>query len=132
MLAELCRVLTDLGRADQQLERTAQPPAAPGNDQIVDAALGRGHFCWRDVAIPGHFFSYSLKRQPPAVRKVRQYSRSGKIENEGRPVQTRSVVFTPPLRRASAAALVLLFLASCAQLPRLRSSVFRRLRRAMR
>jgi len=58
MLAELCRVLTDLGRADQQLERTAEPPAAAGNDQIVDAALGRGHFCWRDVAIPGHFFSY--------------------------------------------------------------------------
>src|SRR5712671_542110 len=85
MLAELCRVLTDLGRADQQLERTAEPPAAPGNDQIVDAALGRRHFRWRDVAIPGHFFSYSLERLPPAVREARQHSRSGQIRKRREP-----------------------------------------------
>src|SRR5258708_29183019 len=85
MLAELCRVLTDLGRTDQQLERTAEPPPAPGNDQIVDAALGRRHFRWRNVAIPGHFFSYSLKRQPPAVRKAWQHSRSGQIRKRREP-----------------------------------------------
>jgi hypothetical protein len=51
-------VLTDFGRTDQQLERTAEPPPAPGNDQIVDAALGRRHFRWRNVAIPGHLSSY--------------------------------------------------------------------------
>jgi hypothetical protein len=54
MLAELCRVLADLRRADQQLERAAEPAATAGDDQVVDPVLGGCHLCGRDVAITGH------------------------------------------------------------------------------
>src|ERR1700730_3991620 len=116
MLTELCRVLTDLGRADQQLERTDESPAAPSNDQIVDTALGRRHLRWRDVAIPGHFFSYSSSvRHLPSGRceNILDLDRS---ESEGSSVPTKSVISAYPLQRACTA-LVLLLLASCAQLP---------------
>src|SRR5271166_2072002 len=35
MLTELCRMLTNLGRADQELERPAEPAPPSGNNQIV-------------------------------------------------------------------------------------------------
>src|SRR5215472_17685008 len=56
MLAELCRVLANLRRADQQLERAAEPAAAAGDDQVVNPALGRCHLTGRDVAITGQSF----------------------------------------------------------------------------
>src|SRR5436309_6564340 len=51
-------MLANLGGADQQLKRAAEPAALSGHDQIVDAALSRRHFSKRDVAVPGHFPSY--------------------------------------------------------------------------
>ena len=56
MLAELCRVLADFGRADQQLERAAEPAAAARDDQVVDPALGGCHLSKRDIAITGQSF----------------------------------------------------------------------------
>ena len=43
MLAELRRVLADLGRPNQQLKRTAEPAAPAGDDQIVYPPLGGRH-----------------------------------------------------------------------------------------
>ena len=56
MLAELCRMFADLRRADQQLERAAEPAAAAGDDQLVNPALGRCHLTLRNVAITGQSF----------------------------------------------------------------------------
>ena len=73
MLAELCRMFADLRRADQQLERTAEPATAAGDDQVVDPPLSGCHFAGCDVAITGHSillspFAYETARstkEPP-------------------------------------------------------------------
>jgi len=53
MLAELCRVLADFWRADQQLERAAEPAAAASDDQVVNPALVGCHLTRGDVAVSG-------------------------------------------------------------------------------
>ena len=69
MFAELCRVFLDFRRADQELERAAEPASPAGEDQIVDATLDRAHFHKGNLAITGHFSSYCLAapQSPPAL-----------------------------------------------------------------
>jgi hypothetical protein len=57
MLTEFCRVLTDFGSADQQLERPAEPAPPPRDNQIVNPTLGGCHIRRRNIAVPGHFSS---------------------------------------------------------------------------
>jgi len=48
-------VLADFRRADQHLERSAEPAALAGHNQIMDAALRRGHVGRGNLAITAHF-----------------------------------------------------------------------------
>src|SRR2546421_11290772 len=54
MLAELGGMFADLGRADQHLERAAEPAALAGDDLVVNPLLGRVHLGHRYVAIAAH------------------------------------------------------------------------------
>src|SRR6516164_8083761 len=70
VLAELCRMLADLRRADQQLEGAAEPAAPAGDDQVVDPALSRCHLAEHDFAITSHSFllcDFSRAPAPPPL-----------------------------------------------------------------
>ena len=54
MLAERDGVLANLGRADQQLERAAEPAALAGDDLVVDPLLRRVHLGGGNLAITAH------------------------------------------------------------------------------
>ena len=58
-------MLANPGRADQQLERAAEPAALAGDDLVVDPLLRRVHLGERDLAVTAH--RCSLLRRIEAV-----------------------------------------------------------------
>src|SRR5262249_34444012 len=59
MFAQFRRVFADLWRSDQQLERSAEPAAPAGDNEIAHPMLLRVHLRQADFAIPNHVSSYA-------------------------------------------------------------------------
>src|SRR5215469_5588389 len=59
MFAQFRRVFADLWRSDQQLERSAEPAAPAGDNEIAHPMLLRVHLRRADFAIPGHVSSHA-------------------------------------------------------------------------